>query len=95
MQVELDPGMVDFALFVVSHELMHTLGANDKYLSSGRTMIPRGLAEPFRQPLYPQRYADVMARNRPVSQWDEVPPDSLDELGVGPATAAEIGWTNE
>jgi len=95
VQVELDPGMVDFALFVVSHELMHTLGANDKYLTSGRTMIPRGLAEPLRQPLYPQRYADVMARNRPVSQWDEVPPESLDELGVGPATAAEIGWTNE
>jgi hypothetical protein len=92
VEVELDPGMVDFALFVVCHELMHTLGANDKYGPSGRTLIPRGLAEPNLKPLYPQRYAEVMARNRPISRSKEVPPVSLDELGVGPDTAAEIGW---
>jgi len=34
-----------------------------------------------------------MAENRPIGANLEVPPESLDELAVGPATAREIGWT--
>jgi hypothetical protein len=35
-----------------------------------------------------------MARNRPLADGNEVPPTLLDELGVGPTTAAEIGWVH-
>src|SRR5256885_10386131 len=40
---------------VIAHELMHTLGASDKYdLGSGAPLYPIGFAEPDREPLYPQ-----------------------------------------
>ncbi|MGO9839442.1 MAG: hypothetical protein ACLP1X_35125 [Polyangiaceae bacterium] len=93
VEVELDDSMSDFALFVATHELFHTLGATDKYDDAGRTLIPAGLADPRGVPRFPQTRAEVMARNRPVDIGVEVPPESLDELGVGPATAAEIGWS--
>lgn len=92
VSVELDASMADFALFVVAHELLHTLGASDKYDEAGRTLVPQGLAEPDRLPRFPQRFAEVMARNVPISATEERPPETLDELAVGPATAAEIGW---
>jgi len=83
---------LDFALFVAAHELFHTLGASDKYDAFGRARVPDGLAEPELQPLYPQRGAEIMARNVALSPAAERPPDSLEELFVGPATAREIGW---
>jgi hypothetical protein len=92
VEVELDASMVDFALLVAAHELFHTLGASDEYDAAGRTLIPGGLAEPDKVPLYPQGYTEIMARNRVVSPGVEVPPQSLDELAVGPDTAREIGW---
>ena len=79
-------------LVVVAHELMHTLGASDKYDASGRTSVPLGLAEPDRTPRYPQRFAEIMARNRPVSATDERVPESFDQIAVGSETAREIGW---
>jgi hypothetical protein len=92
VEVELKASMADFALFVTAHELMHTLGATDKYDASGRAVFPGGFAEPERAPLFPQQLAEVMARNRPLSASDERPPDTLDELAVGAVTAREIGW---
>ncbi len=92
VRVELDASMADFTLFVATHELFHTLGASDKYDAHGLCQVPDGLAEPNLVPLYPQRFAEVMARNRPLSPTEEVVPASLDDLAVGPATAGEIGW---
>lgn len=92
VEVELDASMVDFALFVATHELLHTLGATDKYDARGRARVPDGLPEPARSPLYPQPAAEVMARNVVLGPELERPPDTLDELAVGPATAREIGW---
>jgi len=92
VEVELDDTISDFALFVAAHELMHTLGASDKYDEGGHTLVPSGLPEPDKTPLYPQRYAEVMARNVALGASEERPPRSLDELAVGAATAAEIGW---
>jgi hypothetical protein len=90
--VELDESMVDFALFVVAHELFHTLGATDKYEPGGRTRFPDGLAEPELVPALPQRFAELMAENRPIDALHEAPPSSLAELAVGPSTAKEVGW---
>ena len=92
VEVELDASMADLALFVTAHELFHTLGAIDKYDAKGRTLVPAGLAEPDRAPLYPQRFAEVMARNRSLTPEVEEPPTDLRELAVGPVTAREIGW---
>ncbi|MET0595516.1 MAG: hypothetical protein ABW133_22645 [Polyangiaceae bacterium] len=92
VEVELDRSMVDFALFVTTHELLHLLGARDKYDAEGRSLVPEGLAEPELRPLYPQRHAEVMARNVALSPTEERPPESLSDLKVGPATAREIGW---
>ena len=91
--VELDESMADFALIVVAHELLHTLGATDKYDATGRTRIPLGLAEPDRVPMFPQRFVEIMARNVALSANEERVPEGLDELSVGAATAREIGWT--
>jgi hypothetical protein len=91
-RIELDMSSVDLALFVVTHEFFHTLGASDKYDATGRALLPGGLVEPDRVPLYPQRFAEVMARNRVLAPGVERPPESVAELGVGIATAREIGW---
>jgi hypothetical protein len=90
--VQLDESMVDFALIVATHELMHTLGASDKYDEYGHALVPDGLAEPDKVPPFPQQFFEVMARNRPLSPQEEVPPESLEELRIGRRTAEEIGW---
>ena len=93
-RIELAPSTVDLALFVVTHEFFHTLGASDKYDTNGRASIPDGLVEPNRVPRYPQRFAEVMTRNLVVAPGIERPPDSLAELGVGSVTARELGWSS-
>jgi hypothetical protein len=79
---------------VIAHELMHTLGASDKYaLGSGAPLYPIGFAEPDRQPLYPQVRAEIMAGRRALSAQDFEMPQGLRDVVVGPATALEIRWT--
>jgi hypothetical protein len=90
--IELSEDSVDFGLFVVTHELFHLLGAGDRYSPDGATIIPDGLGEPERQPLYPQDTVEVMARGRVLEPGHELPPSDLEELRVGAMTAAEIGW---
>lgn len=92
VDVELDPTMIDFALFVATHELFHTLGAKDKYDHRGHTLLPAGLVNPVQVPLFPQVQADVMAHGRPLQLGVEEPPTRLEELGVGPETARELRW---
>jgi hypothetical protein len=78
---------------VISHELLHTVGASDKYLpGSDAPRFPDGYGDPNQAPLYPQRTAEIMAGRRMLSaaQWQQA--DSLDEVVIGPATAFEIGW---
>ncbi|HEY6078887.1 MAG TPA: hypothetical protein VIW29_08790 [Polyangiaceae bacterium] len=89
---DIDAAMIDFALIVATHELMHTLGASDKYDQSGRARYPEGYAEPLRTPPFPQRGAEIMARNIPLAPGSERAPDNLTELFVGDLTAREIGW---
>ncbi len=91
--VELDRTMVDLTLAVVTHEVLHTLGASDKYDAAGHAVAPSGFAEPDRVPIYPQRFVEVMARGRPVAPGVEALPESVVELAIGDRTAAEIGWS--
>ena len=92
VRVELDESMADFTLFVATHETLHTLGASDKYSPDGTVLIPDGLPEPDQLPLFPQRFAEVMARHRAVGPGISKPPTSIVELALGLKTAEEIGW---
>ena len=76
---------------IIAHELLHTLGATDKYdPATGRPTAPAGIAEPDRSPLYPQRYAEIMGGRIPLSPAEAVIPKSLDYARIGTLTAAEI-----
>ena len=77
---------------VITHELMHTLGAADKYGGNSIPLHPQGYAEPYQQPLYPQRRAEIMGGRIPLSAQQVKIPESLAEVVVGVYTAAEINW---
>ncbi len=78
---------------VIAHELLHTLGATDKYGTDNLPRRPDGYAEPDRQPLYPQDFAELMGGRIPISASEAEIPESLRQVVIGPLTAAEIGWT--
>ena len=78
---------------VILHELLHTLGATDKYeLSTGLPLYPQGYAEPKRIPLFPQRKAEIMGGQIALSEIKAKIPSSLKKTVIGPQTAKEIGW---
>ena len=77
---------------VIAHELMHTMGASDKYDQSNLPIHPGGFADPYQQPLYPQYLAEVMGGRIPVSATRARIPQKLGQVVVGASTAAEIGW---
>jgi hypothetical protein len=78
---------------VITHELLHTFGATDKYdLATGLPSYPDGFAEPQLTPRFPQRLAEIMAGRMPVSAAQARLPESLEDERVGPLTAREIGW---
>ncbi len=79
---------------VIAHELLHTLGATDKYRPGDNLpRHPEGYAEPQREPLYPQAFAELMAGRIPLSADEAEIPQSLQQVVIGPLSAAEIGWT--
>ncbi|MDP9089232.1 MAG: hypothetical protein M3O26_10895 [Pseudomonadota bacterium] len=78
---------------VIAHELLHTVGASDKYIPGNvAPRFPDGYGNPQQVPLYPQRTAELMAGRRMLApdRWEQA--DSLDEVLIGPATALEIKW---
>jgi hypothetical protein len=78
---------------VIAHELLHTLGASDKYdLSSGAPLFPQGYADPGREPRYPQERSEIMAVRRALAPQQFEMPQTLSAVVVGPATALEIHW---
>jgi hypothetical protein len=77
--------------FIIAHEFLHTLGATDKYSDiDGQPIGPEGLGEPDRQPLYPQRYAEVMGGRIALAKDDSMIPQSLKYAVIGSLTAREI-----
>ena len=79
---------------VIAHEVLHTLGATDKYEpATGQPRYPEGYADPDASPRHPQEAAEIMAGRIPLSASRAEIPVSLDQVVVGAATAAEIGWS--
>jgi hypothetical protein len=88
------PSMDGENAVVMAHELLHTLGATDKYnYADDAPRYPEGYGDPRQVPLYPQSFAEIMAGRRMLSatQWEQAA--SLEEVLIGPATALEIRWT--
>jgi len=78
---------------VITHEILHTLGASDKYeLGTGLPIFPVGYVEPDQNPLYPQEVAEIMAGRIPLSENKAVIPRGLHQAIIGEQTAREIYW---
>jgi hypothetical protein len=78
---------------VIAHEMLHTLGATDKYdPRTNQPAFPDGYADPQRQPRLPQELAEIMAGRTPVTEDRAEMPDSLDTVLIGVKTAREINW---
>ncbi len=81
---------------VIAHEVMHTLGATDKYdPASGLPIFPTGYADPGAEPRLPQDAAEIMAGRIALTATQARMPDSLEDVIVGNLTAAEINWTHQ
>ncbi len=87
------PDMAESNNFVIAHEMLHTLGASDKYGPPDMLpLFPHGYAEPDKMPLYPQTYAELMGGRIPVTDQHASMPESLKQARVGPESALEIRW---
>lgn len=80
---------------VIAHEFLHTVGALDKYNEFGKPLVPQGLGNPNQSPLFPQKYAEIMAGRRAISASQAEMPNSFKRIIIGDLTAQEIGWTSE
>lgn len=78
---------------IAVHELLHTVGASDKYdPATNQPLWPDGFANPTQTPLLPQTRAEIMGGRVQISPgWAVLPPD-LDHVVIGAATAIEINW---
>ncbi len=78
---------------VIAHELLHTVGASDKYdILDDAPRFPEGYGDPAQKPLFPQQTAELMAGRRMLApgKWQQAA--SLDEVVIGAVTALEIRW---
>lgn len=78
---------------VIAHELLHLVGATDKYEpTTGTPTYPGGYAEPSLEPLYPQTYAELMGGRIPLAAEASKMPKDLSECRIAEETAREILW---
>lgn len=77
---------------VLAHELLHTLGASDKYDAQGQPLFPEGFPDPDRGERYPQHSAEIMAGRIAVRPDRAIIPANLADCAIGPKTAFEINW---
>lgn len=81
---------------VITHEFLHTVGATDKYNpSTNQPLYPDGYADPDKQPLFPQKLAEVMGGRIPLSESRALMPTSMRSLRIGKLTAQEIHWVKQ
>jgi hypothetical protein len=80
---------------VIAHELLHTLGASDKYDKDNLPVYPSGYAAPYKKPLLPQNQAEIMGGRIPKNAEQADIPNVLNDVLIGPYTAVEIHWPNE
>ncbi len=80
---------------VIVHEMLHTLGASDKYdLNTLQPSYPEGYAEPNITPRYPQKKAEIMGGRIPRSRLESELPNDLSDALIGEQTGIEIHWVS-
>jgi hypothetical protein len=78
---------------IIAHELLHTVGASDKYdPRTNQPLYPSGYADPKQRPRYPQRRAEIMAGRMATGATTYNEAQGLKEVVIGAATAGEIKW---
>lgn len=78
---------------IIAHEILHTVGAIDKYdPSTNQPLYPIGYASPHQVPLLPQTQAEIMAGRMAISDGKAEQPRKLKQVVLGEATAIEINW---
>lgn len=91
--ISLDERNPGYPLVTIAHEIGHALGAYDTYdPETSHARHPEGFVEPFADPLYPQRFAELMAVDIPVGPDLEQEIAHLDQLRVGHRSASDMGW---
>lgn len=79
----------------LAHEILHMLGAKDLYNEKGLPKYPEGYVDPFKDPLHPQTFGEIMSRTIPQNPSEYIPLASLEEARIGASTAYDLGWINE
>jgi hypothetical protein len=78
---------------VIAHEMLHTLGATDKYDTvNNLPVFPEGYADPAASPRFPQQFAELMGGRIPISEAQAEMPLDLSHVLIGERTAQEINW---
>jgi len=85
-----DPQQTAQNNIVIAHELLHTLGATDKYDADGRPVYPIGYAEPELPQSLQRHEAEIMAGRIALRDGRNVMPAGLEKCVIGPTTANEI-----
>ena len=85
-----DPRQKQQNNIVIAHELLHTLGATDKYDAGGRPIYPQGFSEPELPQSMPRREAEIMAGRLVNAAGRLLMPPSLEQCVIGAMTAHEI-----
>ena len=78
---------------IIAHELLHTVGAIDKYdPKTNKPLYPIGYAFPEQSPLHPQKKAEIMAGRIAITENKAKQPEKLNQVVLGEWTAIEINW---
>ncbi|MDP2265675.1 MAG: hypothetical protein Q8J70_03900 [Thiobacillus sp.] len=85
-----DPGQAEQNNIVIAHELLHTLGATDKYDAEGKPIYPQGYADSAAPQSMPRTDAEIMAGRYLAVNGRAVMPLSLERCVIGAQTAHEI-----
>jgi hypothetical protein len=81
---------------VIAHEILHTVGAKDKYdMETRQPLFPGGYAYPDNQPVHPQQVAEIMGSRIPLSPTQSKMPPTLNYTVIGKQTAREIKWIDK
>lgn len=82
-----------FTNVIITHEILHTVGATDKYdMASNLPHFPEGYGDPNQSPLLPQTRAEIMGGAIIISKIKLELPMNLSETTVGKMTATELNW---
>lgn len=91
VEIELGADTVNVAVITATHEMLHTIGATDKYdWATGEANFPSGYVDPDNR--YPQIFMEIMAHDIPIAPGRGRLPAAVKDVRVGEMTAREIGW---